>query len=400
MTPALEVFRRAMGRMRHWHRAFIKRCVDAGVPARRFGYRYVRSATPRELHDSQSGDVLKFEPIHAENVARNPLPVNIPNRDQLPAERGWWHYSFHDVPSRTSTPTSTWTLADCRVVTYLRPDNGDFWVGILTGQDRALSLREFHFRETHRQALLSSPRPLKLERATWLLERVYNNYSHWLTAHLPKFLLMKERGELSDVLLPAQRPRFVDDSLRMYGIEPASMRTFDVGTTVEVEELTLVESDRFRPELLRMPREHLASGDRQPTRRVFISREHAPRRRLLNEDVIWPLFERDGFERVFTERMSFAEQVRLMQETAVLAAPHGAGLTNMMFCREGTHVIEIADLTFPNPNFYATAAALGHHYWLIEAEGVGDVHPLEKDLRVEPSAVEAVLARVEATVAR
>ena len=89
-----------------------------------------------------------------------------------------------------------------------------------------------------------------------------------------------------------------------------------------------------------------------------------------------------------------------MQETSVLAAPHGAGLTNMMFCREGTHVIEIADLTFPNPNFYATAAALGHHYWLIEAEGIGDVHPLEKDLRVEPSAVEAVLARVEATVAR
>src|SRR5690625_7442986 len=78
----------------------------------------------------------------------------------------------------------------------------------------------------------------------------------------------------------------------------------------------------------------------------------------MNEDLIWPLFERDGFERVFTERMSFAEQVRLMQETSVLAAPHGAGLTNMMFCREGTHVIEIADLTFPNPNFYATAAAL------------------------------------------
>ena len=89
-------------------------------------------------------------------------------------------------------------------------------------------------------------------------------------------------------------------------------------------------------------------------------------------------------------------QVALMQETAVLAAPHGAGLTNMMFCREGTHVIEMADLSFPNPNFYATAAALGHHYWIIEAEGIGDVHPLEKDLRVEPS----TLARVRSDLDR
>ncbi len=281
-------------------------------------------------------------------------------------------------------------------MSYLRPENGDFWVGMLTKRDQALALREFHFREPHRQALLTSPEPLKLPRATWLLERVYNNYSHWLTAHLPKFLLMQERDELGHVLLPAKRPAFVDDSLRMFGIDPDSFQTFDVGTTVEVEELTLVESDRFRPELLRLPREKLRTKEEtRPGRRIFISRNRARRRRLLNEDEVWPLFQDSGFERVWMEEMSFSEQVALMQETTVLAAPHGAGLTNMMFCREGTHVIEMADLSFPNPNFYATAAALGHHYWIIEADGLGDVHPLEKDLRVERSAVEGVLTDLD-----
>jgi capsular polysaccharide biosynthesis protein len=85
-----------------------------------------------------------------------------------------------------------------------------------------------------------------------------------------------------------------------------------------------------------------------------------------------------------------------MQETRVLFAPHGAGLTNMMFCHEGTHVVEIADLGFPNPNFYALACAMGLPYWLLAGDGLGDVHPLEKDLRVEPRLVEEVLEQLPA----
>ena len=95
------------------------------------------------------------------------------------------------------------------------------------------------------------------------------------------------------------------------------------------------------------------------------------------------------------EEYDFEAQVRLMQQTAVLFAPHGAGLTNMMFCPEGADIVEIADLDFPNPNFYALASAMGHRYWLIPAEGVGGGHPLEKDMTVGPEKIARVLEALE-----
>lgn len=84
-----------------------------------------------------------------------------------------------------------------------------------------------------------------------------------------------------------------------------------------------------------------------------------------------------------------------MGEAAVILAPHGAGLTNMMFCRPDTHVMEIIDPGFPNPNFYALASAMQLRYWLVEGQGLGSGHPLDNDLCVEPSRVEAVLADLD-----
>jgi hypothetical protein len=52
-------------------------------------------------------------------------------------------------------------------------------------------------------------------------------------------------------------------------------------------------------------------------------------------------------------------------------------------------------LAFPNPNFYAVASAMGHHYWLIEAEtSRSDPRPLERDLWVDSQALVRVLEQL------
>ena len=161
----------------------------------------------------------------------------------------------------------------------------------------------------------------------------------------------------------------------------------------QIGELTLMATDRFRPELVRSVREGIWKGaTASPRRKIYISRAGALRRLLLNEEEIWPMFQAHGFERVQMEELSFEAQVELMMDTRVLAAPHGAGLTNMIFCAEGTHVVEIADPGFPNPNFYALASALGHPFWLVAAESEGAGHPLTQDLRVDPARIERLLA--------
>ena len=371
--------------------------VESGIPPAWVGYRWVDTEDVRDYLlrcRARSGNgTVRYETIHPASISEHPLPRNLASRDLLPEDRGWWGYSFHDVPERTNRETFLATLPDCRIAPFV-DERERFWVTLVNRDDRALGLREMSFRPWHAKTLRSRS-PVRRKRATWVCERVHHNYSHWLTAHPPKFLLLQRRGELGDVLLPARRPSVIDESLRLFGMEPERFPTFDPSRLLQVEELTILETDRFRPELLRSVRDACPfPGPDEPHRRVFISRARASLRRLVNEDGIWPILEAAGFERVLMEEFSFEAQVALMRETAVLVAPHGAGLTNMIFCPPGTHVVELADLGFPNPNFYALASAMGLSYWLIPAEAVGDVHPLEKDLRVEAERVENVVQRI------
>ena len=73
----------------------------------------------------------------------------------------------------------------------------------------------------------------------------------------------------------------------------------------------------------------------------------------------------------------------------------------MMFCPPGTHVLEIAWLGFPNPNFYALACAMNLHYGLVAAQQVeSELHPLRRDMTVEPSAIREALNQMEASMAK
>ena len=348
-------------------------------------------------------------------VADHALPRNVERRDQLPADAGWWGYSLRDVPSRASGETAMATLPDCRVVQTRDPQKqNDYYPAILTADGGALDLRELRFRDGHARVLRAMAEGRReaaascggdgggggggverLDEVTWITERVFDNHSHWLTAHLPKLLLLRELGEagaLARVVLPARRPASIDQTLRLAGLDPEGFASFDDTALLEVRRLTLLETDRFRPELLRLiPAAFGVDDAAAPDRRVYVSRSKASRRRLRNEDAVWPIFAQAGFERVWMEELSLPEQVALMKRTAALAGPHGAGLTNMLFCPAGCRVLEIADLSFPNPNFYAIAAAMGHAYWLLDAGSVGEGHPLEKDLEVDVEAVRRTL---------
>lgn len=377
----------------------IRKAIRMGISPSWFNYRWMEKETMSGFMDRKglSKEDDFFETIHETKEVKNPLPCNIKDRSELPKDRGWWGYSFRDVPSRTSGETFLATIPDCKVIPCINPDDNQFWVSILNSDKRSLELDQITFRPWHTDVLQSSRSTDYLDEATWFLERVYRNHSHWITAHLPKLLLLKERGELEKVIMPPKELRtpVIEHSLEMIGINPDEFRTFDSNKPLQVGQLTILETDRFRPELLQSVRNTFClSNPDTPDRRIYISREKAERRKLVNEDQVWPLLEKLGFEKVYMEDLSFSAQVSLMQQSAIVVAPHGAAITNVIFCQPGTHVVEIADLSFPNPNFYALASAMGHHYWILNAEGVGDMHPLEKDLRINPLEVQETVEKI------
>jgi len=76
-------------------------------------------------------------------------------------------------------------------------------------------------------------------------------------------------------------------------------------------------------------------------RRLYIDRSFSRLRPLRNERELIAALTCMGFVSVRPETMSVADQVRLFRGAEIIVAPHGAGLTNLGFCRPGTRVVEL-----------------------------------------------------------
>lgn len=383
------------GTLRRLLKGAARTAVGAGVSPAWAGWRHVRRAAPGDWLATR-GLSDQIDTIHPEAIANNPLPRDVTDRAALDPDPDWFGFSFRDVPGRRSRATRLLHVGPARVICYGGPGLADeFHPAVLSADGTALDLEQIVFRPGHAVALRAGRAPQRLARAIWIAERVFDNHSHWLTAHLPKILLLAERGMLADVVLPIRRTAVIDASLMMLGLDPEDFAQVDTARPLDVEDLVLVETDRFRPELLRPVRAALWRALQQPAlsqstaphRRVFITRAGARGRQLLGEAALRPELEARGFEMVRMEALDFPAQVRLMAETAVLLAPHGAGLTNMLACAAGAQVAEIADIAYPNPNFYALACAMGLGYRRVPAAAVGNGHPLHRDLRTDPALV-------------
>ncbi len=96
-------------------------------------------------------------------------------------------------------------------------------------------------------------------------------------------------------------------------------------------------------------RKHFLSRDRallnefNGAKRIFVSREDAPTRKISNE---FSFFEnclaRLGFEKVVLSKLSQNETAHIFSAAECVVGLHGAGLTNIIFCRKGTLIIEIS----------------------------------------------------------
>jgi capsular polysaccharide biosynthesis protein len=80
----------------------------------------------------------------------------------------------------------------------------------------------------------------------------------------------------------------------------------------------------------------ISGGDR-----IYITRQNATNRRIINEREVRDLLSQFGFQCVALESLSVMEQAALLAKAEVIVAPHGGGLTNTVFCQPGTKVIEI-----------------------------------------------------------
>ncbi|WP_178086958.1 glycosyltransferase family 61 protein [Methylacidimicrobium tartarophylax] len=102
------------------------------------------------------------------------------------------------------------------------------------------------------------------------------------------------------------------------------------------------------------------------TKRIYISRGGRARRALVNETEVMELLSKRGFEVIYPEKWTVKEQARIFQDADCVAAAHGAGLANVVFCRRGARVLEFRAPFLPQYAMYGYLAAQCEvkYHWL------------------------------------
>jgi hypothetical protein len=106
----------------------------------------------------------------------------------------------------------------------------------------------------------------------------------------------------------------------------------------------------------------------KPEALLYISRKDAPQRALANEDNIINLLQRRGFTIVECSALSVQQQQQLFNQAKIIVAPHGAALTNLIWCQPGTMVIELIPPFHPNPCFAELSVLADLHYRYLAGE--------------------------------
>ena len=90
---------------------------------------------------------------------------------------------------------------------------------------------------------------------------------------------------------------------------------------------------------------------------------------MLNQKNVAEFLRQFGFEEVEFETLSIQEQAAAMASAEAIVAPHGGGLSNLVFCRPGTKVIEIFSPELVAGYFWKLSNQLGLDYYYVLGKG-------------------------------
>lgn len=217
-------------------------------------------------------------------------------------------------------------------------------------------------------------RILKRRRGTALLLGASNsdNYYHWLLDSVPRWKMLQAANwsNYDFVLLHSRPLRFQDEVMDRLGV-PVEKR-------LRCSKNFVHQFERLVVPVMPFPMEEVPAWVSAYLRSLFPERASGPekiylrrgagRRRLANEPELEAALSGMGFVSVEPERLTVAEQAKLLSSARAVVAPHGAALTNLVFAPPGTLLVELFHPEHKNRCYINLAAACGQHYASLDGQ--------------------------------
>jgi tetratricopeptide (TPR) repeat protein/capsular polysaccharide biosynthesis protein len=245
-----------------------------------------------------------------------------------------------------------------------------------------------------------------------------HNYFHWMVDVLPRLELLRRGQHWDEVdwfwINDNDRP-FQRETLALLGVPEEKILSSDRHPYIQATELVVPSFaghlgwvEPWALDFLRRSFLHIADLPADDSRlerspeRIYIRRDDAHHRRILNEEQVIAQLEAVGFVAVTLEALSFAEQVRLFAQAQVIIAPHGGGLTNTIFCQRGAIVVEFMAPQYIRHYYWVVSQALGLEHYFVQGEtlrcdAVRQLmypNPLTEDIWIQTEVLAKVLRRI------
>lgn len=232
-----------------------------------------------------------------------------------------------------------------------------------------------------------------------VIHHPYFNYYHWICESVFRLWMVRHQLNNLTLILPE---RYKNADFIMGSLEPFKLKNIYIlpnGKSLLVRTLCLPQlkpvCDSYNSKHVRQVREFYTNYVFKEKKiavkkitRLYVSRKLAGRRQVINEHEFIPILRKYGFTIFSPEKFSFVEQIAIFSGVEYLVGMHGSGLTNMLFMRKGTSLLELHknetnDLNHPSPLFWFLAEALDINYYHQSCETVGRKDYFEGEYSVD-----------------
>jgi len=249
------------------------------------------------------------------------------------------------------------------------------------------------------------PKPRELKGCSILLASTGGNtFHHWIIDVLPRLAVLENKYLPAPTyyLVNGFSEKFQTESLRLCGVPLASCVPLDHLVSYRCEELLLPSlpcaSGHPSKAVCSFLRQKILSTQRRSEarigRKILIGRSDATSRQAPQWEFVRHALLREGFEEVLPSRLSLVEQAKVFYEADWIVGLHGAALTNLVFCRFGTKVVEIFGWKYVNPCYRDLCSVVGVDHFGVVVRGpkdkpdiVFELHDASGEIHVEPEQV-------------
>jgi capsular polysaccharide biosynthesis protein len=256
-----------------------------------------------------------------------------------------------------------------------------------------------------------NPPDLELPDAVHVLSCNLSNYFHWNIDALARFELAvsahapPRTGQV--VLVPQTEHAWQDQTLDLLPVGDTPALRVGPDAVIAVRRLATLSNlsgGGFWPhpgllQLFHGWRDSVTPGESDaPGRRIYISRQDSDQRRLVNEDEVIETVRAAAYEVVTLSGMAVADQIRLFSAAHRIIAPHGAGLTNIVFSRPNAALLELHMDGYVQWSFRRLAGLGGLGYGCVIGKTVEPWHdwPHQNSWRLEIADLQAALVSFNA----